>query len=91
VFRSTSTLADPNPNLNQGFSQDFDTISHFCVSDFFFIIMNKQEYELNLIISYFALLISNGDWKAMKNLLGWEHTLQISNQLIKHNIATILI
>jgi len=32
--------------------------------------MNKQEYnELNLIISYFALLsllVSNGDWKAMK-------------------------
>jgi hypothetical protein len=54
--------------------------------------MNKQEYnELNLIISYFALLVSNGDWKAMKNLLGCEHTLQISNQLIKHNIATILI
>jgi hypothetical protein len=45
--------------------------------------MNKQEYnELNLIISYVALLISNGDW---------EHTLQINNQLIKHNIATILI
>ena len=76
MFRSTSTLADPNPNpnlnpnpnpnLNQGFSQDFDTISHFCGSDFFFIIMNKQEYELNLIISYFALLISNGDRKAMK-------------------------
>jgi hypothetical protein len=26
----------------------------------------------------------------IENLLGWEHTLQISNQLIKHNIATIL-
>jgi hypothetical protein len=26
--------------------------------------MNKQEYnELNLIISYIALLVSNGDWK----------------------------
>ena len=45
--------------------------------------MNKQEYnELNLIISYVALLVSNGDW---------EHTLQINNQLINHNIATILI
>ena len=50
--------------------------------------MNKQEYnELNLIISYFALLVSNGDLKAMKNLLGWEHTLQFSNQLIKHSIG----
>jgi len=29
---------------------------------FFLKIMNKQEYnELNLIISYFALLVSNGD------------------------------
>ena len=28
----------------------------------FFFIMNKQEYnELNLIISYVALLVSNGD------------------------------
>ena len=46
----------------QGFSQDFETISHFCGTDFFFIIMNKQEYiELNLIISYVALLVSNGD------------------------------
>ena len=26
--------------------------------------MNKQEYnELNLIISYVALLVGNGDWK----------------------------
>jgi hypothetical protein len=26
--------------------------------------MNKQEYnELNLIISYVALLVNNGDWK----------------------------
>ena len=51
--------------------------------------MNKQEYnELNLIISYFDLLVSNGDYE---NLLGWEHTLQIRNQLIKHNIAMILI
>jgi hypothetical protein len=42
--------------------------------------MNKQEYnEVNVIISY------------VENLLGWEHTLQINNQLIKHNIATILI
>ena len=27
----------------------------------------------------------------IENLLGWEHTLQINNQLIKHNIATIFI
>jgi hypothetical protein len=48
----------------QGFSQDFETISHFCGTDFFFLIMNKQEYnELNLIISYVALLVGNGDWK----------------------------
>ena len=75
--------------IAQGFSLDFETISHFCGSDFLSLkIMNKQEYnELNLIISYFALLVSNRDWKAMKNLLGWEHTLQISNQVIKHNIA----
>ena len=46
----------------QGFSQDFETISHFCGTDFFFLIMNKQEYnELTLIISYVALLVSNGD------------------------------
>jgi hypothetical protein len=46
----------------QGFSQDFETISHFCRGEFFLLIMNKQEYnELNLIISYFALLVSNGD------------------------------
>ena len=32
----------------------------FCI--YFFLIMNKQEYnELNLIISYVALLVSNGD------------------------------
>jgi hypothetical protein len=38
------------------------TISHFCGTDFFFLIMNKQEYnELNLIISYVALLVGNGD------------------------------
>jgi hypothetical protein len=29
--------------------------------------------------------------KSYENLLGWEHTLQIRNQLIKHNIAMILI
>ena len=31
-------------------------------------------------------------WLVMEieNLLGWEHTLQINNQLIKHNIATLL-
>ena len=35
---------------------------YFCRTDFFFKIMNKQEYnELNLIISYVALLVSNGD------------------------------
>jgi hypothetical protein len=40
----------------QGFSQDFETISHFCGTFY------KQEYnELNLIISYVALLVSNGD------------------------------
>jgi hypothetical protein len=29
-------------------------------------------------------------WLVMEieNLLGWEHTLQINNQLIKHNIVT---
>jgi hypothetical protein len=32
------------------------------VEPIFFKIMNKQEYnELNLIISYVALLVSNGD------------------------------
>jgi hypothetical protein len=46
----------------QGFSQDLETISHFCGTDVFGLIMNKQEYnELNLIISYVALLVSNGD------------------------------
>ena len=49
---------------------------------FFFLIMNKQEYnKFNLIIIYFALLsllVSNGDRKVMKNLLGWEHTPKIS-------------
>ena len=46
----------------QGFSHDFETISHYCGTHFFFLIMNKQEYnELNLIISYVALLVSNGD------------------------------
>ena len=32
-------------------------------------------------------------WLVMEieNLLGWEHILQINNQMIKHNIATILI
>jgi hypothetical protein len=45
--------------------QDFETISHFCRGEFFLLIINKQEYnKLNLIISYFALLVSNGDWKA---------------------------
>ena len=39
---------------NQGFSQDFETISHFCRADFFFLNMNRQDYnELNLIIIYF--------------------------------------
>jgi hypothetical protein len=39
----------------------------FCRTDFFFLIMNKQEYnELNLIISNVALLVSNGDWKPPK-------------------------
>jgi hypothetical protein len=31
------------------------------------------------------------EYNEIENLLGWEHTLQINNQLIKHNIATILI
>ena len=45
----------------QGYSQDFETISLFCGTDFF-LIMNKQEYnELNLIISYVALLVRKGD------------------------------
>ena len=36
----------------------------FAEQIFLFKIMNKQEYnELNLIISYVALLVSNGDWK----------------------------
>jgi hypothetical protein len=32
-------------------------------------------------------------WLVMEieKLLGWEHTLQINNHLIKHNIATIFI
>ena len=38
----------------QGFSQDFETISHFCGTDF-------ECQSFNLIISYFALLVSNGD------------------------------
>jgi hypothetical protein len=48
------------PSLSyQGFSQDFETITKYI---FFGLIMNKQEYnELNLIISYVALLVSNGD------------------------------
>ena len=33
----TGTLHKPiNDEYNQGFSQDFDTISHFCRTDFFF-------------------------------------------------------
>ncbi len=41
-------------NHYQGFSQDFETISHFCGAEFFFLNMNRQEYnELNLIIIYF--------------------------------------
>ena len=48
--------------LSQEFSQDFETINHFCGTDFFGLIMNKQECnELTLIISYVALLVSNGD------------------------------
>ena len=48
------------PGENLG-SQDFETISHFCET-FFFLIMNKKEYnELNLIISYVSLWLSNGD------------------------------
>ena len=50
---------------------------------YFFLIMNKQEYnQFNLKISYFpllSLLVSNGDRKVMKNLLGWENTPKISN------------
>ena len=43
----------------QRFSQDFETISHFCGTYFFLLIMNKQEYnEHYLIISYFVLLVS---------------------------------
>jgi hypothetical protein len=34
--------------------------------------MNKQEYnELNLIISYVALLVSNGDWKPPRIFKLW--------------------
>lgn len=41
----------------QGFSQDFETVSHFC-GTFFFLIKNKQECnELSFKISYFALFI----------------------------------
>jgi hypothetical protein len=44
VFRSTSTLADPNPNpnLNQGFSQDFDTIVDLSLT---YILLVLREYE----------------------------------------------
>ena len=38
------------------------------------------------MISYFAfilsLLVSNEDRKVRRNFLGWEHTIQISHQLI---------
>jgi hypothetical protein len=41
----------------QGFSQDFETISHFCGTDIFFKIMNKQEYnELNLMVSLIKVM-----------------------------------
>ena len=67
--------------------------------------MNKEEYnKLNLIISYFAfilsLLVSNEDRKAMKNFLGHQLINKINCKLLKvrvltaavsHNIATILI
>jgi hypothetical protein len=117
----------------QGFSQDFETIY------FFLSWINKNIMSLYLIISYVALLVSNGDWKPPRmpdtsifyciflyikkthfiyyanlikmtsltcfpemsqcgrykgstlRVIWWEHTLQINNQLIKHNIATILI
>jgi hypothetical protein len=37
------------------------------VEHYFFLIMNKQEYsKFNLIISYFALLVSNENQKAIK-------------------------
>ena len=53
---------------------------------YFFLIMNKQEYnKFNLIIRYFtllSLLICHGDRKDMKNFLEWEHTPKISHQLI---------
>jgi hypothetical protein len=42
------------------------------------LIIRKIQY---IVINYINLF----------NLLGWEHTLQIRNQLIKHNIAMILI
>ena len=42
----------------QGFSQDFEIISHFCGTDIFFKIMNKQEYnELNLMVSLIKVMI----------------------------------
>jgi len=38
----------------QGFSQDFETISHFCGAEFFFLNMNRQEYnELSLTKIFF--------------------------------------
>jgi hypothetical protein len=40
------------------------TYMYFAEHISFGLIINKQEYnELNLIISYIALLVSNGDWK----------------------------
>jgi hypothetical protein len=54
--------------------------------------MNKQEYnELNLIISYFALLVSNGEWKAMENILGWEHTIFKPGCVIQHRYESKLL
>jgi hypothetical protein len=44
-------------------------------------------------MSLILLSVTLPYWLVMEieNLLGWEHILQINNQLIKHNIATIFI
>jgi hypothetical protein len=52
-----------------------------------------REGVFTIIMSLILLSGTLHDWLVMEleNLLRWEHTLQINNQLIKHNIATILI
>ena len=60
----------------QGFSQDFETISHFCGTDFYFKLwINKN------IMSLILESVTLPYWLVMEieNLLGWEHILQINN------------